>query len=190
MVAGEVGPAPDPRDISFRPLQAPDLALVHRWLVSPHVARWWRSAAYTRQKVEEEYLPYIDGREPVEPFLILHERTPIGYVQGYRISHDREYATLVDVEDSAGLDLFIGEAKYLYRGLGEPILRRFLAEHVFSDPAVGACVIGPEPENAAAIRAYEKAGFRFFKEIQVPGEPHPEHLMKLTRGEFEVSTRA
>jgi RimJ/RimL family protein N-acetyltransferase len=46
-------------------------------------------------------------------------------------------------------------------------------------------VIGPEPKNAAAIRAYEKSGFRFFKSIQVPGEPEPEYLMKLSQQEFE-----
>lgn len=48
-----------------------------------------------------------------------------------------------------------------------------------------ACVIGPEPKNTAAIRVYEKAGFRFFKTIQVPTEPEPEYLMKLIPEEFE-----
>lgn len=177
----------DPHLISFRALRASDLTMMHRWLRSPHVARWWRSAEYTYQKVEEEYVPYVEGREPVRPFVILHEDVPIGYIQGYRISHDEEYAGLVGVEASAGVDLFIGEADYLHRGLGGPILRRFLAEEIFSDPGVEVCVIGPEPKNAAAIRAYEKVGFRYFKKIQVPGDPEPEYLMKLTRQAFEES---
>ena len=51
-------------------------------------------------------------------------------------------------------------------------------------------MIAPEPKNVAATRAYEKAGFRFFKTIQVPIEPEPEYLMKLTREEFETGGRA
>jgi len=60
---------------------------------------------------------------------------------------------------------------------------RFLVEVVFRDERVRVCVIGPESKNVAAIRAYEKAGFRFFKTIQVPGEPEPEHLMRMSREE-------
>ena len=179
------GASPEPCEISFRRLRTPDLVLMHRWLNAPHVVRWWHSEGTSYRAVEEEYLPYIEGREPVGPYLILHGDRPIGYVQAYLVSHDEEYARLVDVVSSAGVDLFIGEEEFLHRGLGSHLLRRFLAQKVFSDPGVEVCVIGPEPKNAAAIRAYEKAGFRFFKTIQVPGEPEPEHLMKMTREEFE-----
>ncbi len=177
----------DPREISFRRLQASDLELMHRWLNAPHVRRWWYAEGNSYAEVEEHYLPAIEGGEGTKTFLILHRDDPIGYVQSYRISaeDDETYASLVDVEDSAGVDMFIGEPEYLYRGLGRHVIRRFLSEHVFADPGVEVCVIGPEPKNVAAIRAYEKAGFRFFKTIQAPGEPEPEHLMKLTRREFE-----
>lgn len=175
----------EPCGISFRELRASDLDLMHRWLNTSHVKRWWYADGTSYQEIEDEYLPYIEGREPVKPFVILHEGRPLGYTQSYLISHDQEYASLVDVKDSAGVDMFIGEAEYLYRGLGQNILRLFLLEHVFSEPGIEVCVIGPEPKNAAAIRAYEKAGFHYFKEIQVPGEPEPEYLMKLTREEFE-----
>ena len=175
----------DPRGISFRELRAPDLDLMHRWLNAPHVRRWWYAEGTSHREIEEEYLPRIEGHEAVESFVILRENKPIGFVQSYEISHDEEYAGLVGVEDSAGLDMFIGEAEYLYQGLGQHIIRGFLSEHVFSDPGVKVCVIGPEPKNDAARRAYGKAGFHYFKTIQVPGEPEPEYLMKLTREEFE-----
>jgi aminoglycoside 6'-N-acetyltransferase len=177
----------DPRGISFRRLRASDLDLMHRWLNTAHVRRWWYAEGTSYAEIEEHYLPAIEGREATRFFLILYEGEPIGFIQSYRISveDDETYAGLVDVEDSAGVDLFIGEAKYLYRGLGRHVIRRFLSEHVFIDPGVEVCVIGPEPKNVAAIRAYEKAGFRFFKTIQVPGEPEPEYLMRLSRGEFE-----
>ena len=178
----------DPRyggtgSVSFRPLRSSDLTLLHRWLNAPHVARWWYGDDTSWRGVVEEYTLYIEGREPVGPYLILHDDRPIGYIQTYLVSDDEEYASLVGVEDSAGVDMFIGEEECLYRGLGGEVLRRFLLEVVFRDENVKVCVIGPEPENVAAIRAYEKAGFRFFKTIQVPGEPEPEHLMSIGREE-------
>ena len=171
--------------LSFRGLRPSDLGLMHRWLNAPHVRRWWYDEGPSYQEIEAQYLPRIEGRDTTRPFVILYEDKPIGYIQSYPVSDDEEYAGLVDAEDLAGVDLFIGEAEYLYRGLGRYIVLGFLSEHVFSDPGIGVCVIGPEPKNAVAIRVYEKAGFRYFKEIQVPGEPEPEYLMKLTREEFE-----
>jgi RimJ/RimL family protein N-acetyltransferase len=181
------GDGTHPRGLSFRRLRASDLHLMHRWLNAPHVRRWWYAEGTSYAEIEDHYLPSIEERDATKLFLILHEDEPIGFVQSYRISaeDDEAYASLVDVEDSAGVDLFIGEADHLYRGLGQHVIRRFLSEHVFSDPRVEVCVIGPEPENAAAIRAYEKAGFRYFKTIQVPGEPEPEYLIRLSRSEFE-----
>ncbi len=185
-VSGKAGGI-DPRGITFRELRAPDLPLMHRWLNAPHVRRWWYTEGSSYKEIEEHYLPGIEGRDATKLFLILHENSPIGFVQSYRISaeDDETYAGLVEVENAAGVDLFIGEPEYLYRGLGSHAIRRFISEHVFSDPEIEACVIGPEPNNAAAIRAYAKAGFRYFKTIQVPGEPEPENLMKLSRQEFE-----
>ena len=46
------------------------------------------------------------------------------------------------------------------------------------------CVIGPSVDNVAAIRAYEKAGFRPLKEVRVPGEAQPEFLMRLTSADL------
>lgn len=176
--AGSAGS--DSGKIAFERLKTSDLPLMHRWLNAPHVS-WWYGEGSTYREIEEEYAPCIEGREPTEPYLILYDGLPIGYIQTYRIPAYPEYARLVQVEDSAGVDLFIGEAEYLRRGLGPHVLRLFLAEVVFANDDVEVCVIGPESKNVAAIRAYEKAGFRYFKTIQVPGEPEPEYLMWITR---------
>lgn len=81
--------------------------------------------------------------------------------------------------EAAGLDLFIGEEAYVHRGLGAPTLTPFLREFTFIDPDVPSCVVLPEPENNIAIRAYEKAGFRHVKTIQVPGEPTRRYAMRI-----------
>lgn len=184
--AGEVGRV-DPRWTSPKRLWASDLERMHLWLNAPHVRRRWYEEGTSYQEIEEGYLPRIDGREAPRPFVILHKDKAIGYIQSYLIS-DEGYASLVEVEDSAGVELFVGETEYLYRTLGKHIVRSFLFEHVFSDLGIAVCVTGPdvtgpEPKNAAAIRAYEKAGFRYYKSTHVPGEP--EDLMMLGREEFE-----
>jgi aminoglycoside 6'-N-acetyltransferase len=185
-MAGEVGRV-DPRWTSPKRLWASDLERMHLWLNAPHVRRRWYEEGTSYQEIEEGYLPRTDGREAPRPFVILHKDKAIGYIQSHLIS-DEGYASLVEVEDSAGVELFVGETEYLYRTLGKNIVRSFLFEHVFSDLGIAVCVTGPdvtgpEPKNAAAIRAYEKAGFRYFKSTHVPGEP--EDLMMLGREEFE-----
>jgi len=79
------------------------------------------------------------------------------------------------------LDLFIGEAAYLHQGLGAETLRIFLQQVVFRQPWAEACIVGPEPCNRAAIRAYEKAGFVYWKTVHIPGEAQPEWLMRVWR---------
>jgi RimJ/RimL family protein N-acetyltransferase len=90
------------------------------------------------------------------------------------------------VDDEAGaIDLFIGETDYLYQGLGAVILKRFLDEEIFGRIGCRVGIIAPEPKNRAAIRIYEKAGFRYVKTVNVSGEPGAEYIMRITRGEMD-----
>ena len=178
-------PPLDPAPLGFRALAEADLPLLHRWLHAPHVARWWyEDEPITPAWVEAKYRPRIAGQTPTRCFIITYGAMPIGFIQTYRIAAYPDYARSVDVgEEAAGVDLFIGEADYAHRGLGGPLLRRFVHEIVFANAEVASCIIGPEPKNVAAIRAYARAGFRSLKTIQVPGEPEPEYLMRLPRGD-------
>ena len=54
-------------------------------------------------------------------------------------------------------------------------------EVIFADPAVPRCFIDPEQINKAAIRAYEKAGFTFVRDVADDGEGKTVHLMEMTR---------
>jgi hypothetical protein len=158
--------------------------MIHSWLHTPHVARWWYEDTGPYEKVAKQYSAYIDGEEPVEPYLILHEGRPVGYIQWYRVSEDEEYKELVDIEDAAGIDLFIGEEGLLYMGLGPLVIKRFIEEIVFADESIETCIIDPEPDNRAAIRAYEKVGFGYFKSAHTSGGAV--NFMKLERGGFLV----
>ena len=176
-------------DIRFRRLRADDLPQLHAWLNEPHVRAWYgRDEPSDLDHVVSEYMPLVDGSDPAEAHVILDGDRPVGYVQTYRIDDHPAYAAAVAIDEpAAGLDLFLGDPAYVHRGVGPLVIRALLREIVFAPRGgrdVASCIIGPEPANAAAIRAYEKAGFRYLKTIQVPGEPTMERLMRIARDDM------
>jgi len=148
-------------DLSFRPLTEADFPLMLRWLTAPHVREWYGyGEPATLEGVRAHYASRVSGDDPTKAYVVLQGEKPIGYIQSYLIADHPEYARHVRVEPgAAGVDLFIGEPDLVHRGVGPAILRRFLREIVFADEQIGCCIIGPEPDNRAAIRAYEKVGF-------------------------------
>ena len=158
--------------LSFRPMTAEDLRLLHEWQQRPHVKRWW-SDRETYEQVVEHYLPAIEGQEPADHFIMLLDERPIGMIETYLVSDYPEYEAVVGVGAGvAGVDLLIGEEALIGRGLGSEVINRFVEEVVFASPATVACIAGPEVPNIASIRAFEKAGFRREREFLEEGRPH------------------
>jgi RimJ/RimL family protein N-acetyltransferase len=172
-----------PGRFAFRWLDESDLPLLHRWLNAPHVLEWWDRPGPTPDEVRAKYLPRVTGMHDVTPYIICLGEIPLGYIQLYPIRHGTWGRH--DPGSSAGLDLFIGDSRYLRRGLGPRILRQFLEEIVFRDEAVNACFIDPSPRNRIAIRAFEKAGFRSVGIGTDPDSGLEVHLMRITRHDFE-----
>ena len=170
----------DSAEIGFRKLSVDDMPLMHKWLNTDFVIQWYGKKRRSLEEVTEHYATRVNGEMLTKSFLILYEESPIGYIQAYRIQDDPDYSACVQLEeDAAGVDLFIGEEDYIHKGLGAVVLKKFLSEIVFESFPVESCIIGPEPENKVAIRAYEKAGFRYLKTAQVTGEDQPEYLMRV-----------
>jgi RimJ/RimL family protein N-acetyltransferase len=168
-------------ELGFRPVRKDDLPLLYEWLQREHVRRWWHEDE-TLEDVVARYLPSIDGRDPVRPFVAQREGRDIGYVQTYLVDDEPEWQELVQVGPHvAGVDLFIAEPELLGKGIGPQLLRRFLDEIVFADPATSACIADPELGNAASIRAFEKAGFRRVREFVYPKEGTRHVLLRIER---------
>ncbi|HVD30440.1 MAG TPA: GNAT family N-acetyltransferase [Methylomirabilota bacterium] len=171
----------------FAPLREEDLELIRRWLLEPHVKRWWDDGVKSPypDAVIDDYREAIQGKDPTYHYLAQIDNRPAAMLQHYRIADDPEYAEALALdEDAVGIDLFIGDAELIGRGHGPPMLRQFLRDIAFPFHRLDVCVIGPSVKNVAAIRAYEKAGFRPLREVHVPDEPDPEFLMRITAAEL------
>ena len=139
--------------IRFRKLDRGDLPLVHRWLNTPHVAEWWTDEGRQLDETIAKYSPRIDGKEDVRCFVIVLDDAPIGYIQEYPAS-----------ENSVGIDLFIGEFEFLHRGLGASIIRQFLNDVVFADPAVESVASSIRRSRIVGqLEQTKKPGFSFLR---------------------------
>ena len=149
--------------------------------------RWWDDGAhvpYPDAEIEN-YREAIQGRDPTYHYLAHIDGRPVGMFQHYRIGDDPEYAGALGLdEDAVGVDLFIGEIELIGLGHGPAMLRQFLLDVAFPFHRIYTCVIGPSIRNLAAIRAYEKVGFRALREVRVLGEADPEFLMRVTAAEL------
>jgi RimJ/RimL family protein N-acetyltransferase len=157
-----------PADIVFRPLCARDLPLLHEWLTRPHVAEWWGAPA-SRAEVEADYAPALAGTVPHWCYLAYAGGRPLGFIQAYAPVGFHDQGWWRDEHDPGvrGIDQFIADPDRLGQGLGAAMVRGFAA-HLFADPAVTRVQTDPDPANVAAIRCYEKAGFRAAGEVDTP----------------------
>lgn len=171
--------------ISFRRLEEADLLLMHRWLNLPEVAKWWTIGGQRYPSpgvVASQMTPRINGTEPMKPYLVLYGDNPIGYIQCALNEERPGYQAAFKLEGSTvGLDVFIGEDDFLHRGLGNSIIAGFLRDVVWVVYGVSVCTIDPEPENAIAIRSYQKAGFRHVRTVWNPMDKVPAYLMEISR---------
>lgn len=171
--------------IDFRPVRIEDdLPRFYTWLSDPDVRRWYDEGEHSLENYRQQFAP-----EPTtHKFIILIDEHPAGYLQAYRVSDEPEYATQLGLEhDAVSLDLFIGDPDYR-GGWGSLVLRKALAGIVFGDMNAEYACCNPDPENARAVRAYQKAGFHGDRVVWIeddsPGNTGYERIMLISRAEF------
>jgi RimJ/RimL family protein N-acetyltransferase len=174
----------DPAQLSFRPLTEADVPRLWAWFDAPHARRWF-ARERTAASIVEEFMGYLAGSEPIHNYIVMYAGRDIGLVQWTRLGNFSLQMNGYEVTDPdvVNVDILIGDAGHVRRGLGAPLVRRFLDEIVFAaDPRFQTCLIDPERENSAAIRAYEKAGFTFVRTVIDPEDGKTAlHLMELRR---------
>ena len=96
----------------------------------------------------------------VEPLIVELDGRPIAYLQSYDPHLEDDHPYQDQPFGTLGIDVSIGVPELVGIGHGSAIVRQFV-EQLFEEGAPRV-IIDPDPANARAIRAYEKAGFRAF----------------------------
>jgi aminoglycoside 6'-N-acetyltransferase len=130
--------------VVLRPLRADDVPRLVEIGRQPEVARWWTSV--TTEKLTAK----AAGLDDATGLAVLAEGDLVGMIQ-YHEEDDPEYR-------SAGIDVFLSSEVH-GRGLGTDAVRT-LAGWLVRERGHHRVTIDPAVENPAAVRAYEKAGFR------------------------------
>lgn len=142
-------------DITFRSVTKKDTALLKRWIAAPHWQEWWGEP----DTEVTEIMDSLDS-DSVEPMIAELDGKPAAYVQTYDPHMEDDHPYQDQPFGTLGIDISIGEASDLNKGLGTAILTE-LSALLFEEGAT-RLIIDPHPDNKRAIRAYEKAGFVAF----------------------------
>jgi aminoglycoside 6'-N-acetyltransferase len=145
----------DQASYRFRPATLNDLSLLRLWRSYPHMIEWWGPP-------EEDDIEEAIADPHTSAWIVEYDGRPFAYAQDYDPhawpGHHFEHLP----PGSRGIDQSIGEPDMLDQGHGSAFISQF-CDGLFER---GVPVIGtdPHPDNARAIRAYEKAGFEIVSE--------------------------
>jgi aminoglycoside 6'-N-acetyltransferase len=149
---------------AFRAMTTADLPLVKRWLTEPHVVQWWGDTC--------EQFDLVSGDlevEAMDQFIVTTDDRPFGYLQCYDPEVWPDNGLGHHPMGTRGIDLFVGELDMVNHGHGSAFIRTFIDRLLASGaPRV---ITDPDPENARAVRAYEKAGFVKDRMVDTPDGP-------------------
>jgi aminoglycoside 6'-N-acetyltransferase len=143
--------------ITFIPVIERHRGLLASWVEQPHWRDWWG------EPEEELRLIYAVEDGEHQPYLACLDGQPVAYIQAWWPSQHPDVPWVRDMTMSErGVDISIGDAANLGKGLGTAIVRAFAAK-LFKEGAT-RLVIDPDKKNARAIACYTKAGFTPFAE--------------------------
>jgi aminoglycoside 6'-N-acetyltransferase len=135
---------------AFRVASLDDLPLLQGWLRVPDVAAWWgNDGPFDAKDLAEGHMAV---------WIVSLNGSAFAYIQDYDVhgwpGHHFGHLPV----GSRGIDQFIGVPQMLGQGHGTGFVR----QHVQTLFNAGAPIVAtdPHPDNARAIAAYSKVGFR------------------------------
>ncbi|WP_245838686.1 GNAT family N-acetyltransferase [Marininema halotolerans] len=152
--------------ITFRPVNfSEDINRLHQWQKEPHVVPFW-NLDIPRVQYEKHLLNFLADT---------HQDLHIGSIEGVPMSYWETYWVKDDIlgqhydfhPEDQGIHLLIGPPSFLGKGYAQPLLESMTAR-LFEHPATQKVVAEPDIRNKKMIHIFEKCGFRFQKEIELP----------------------
>ncbi|MCC7382688.1 MAG: GNAT family N-acetyltransferase [Deltaproteobacteria bacterium] len=151
---------PEPVEVRLLDVTSSDLPLIERWLREDHVRRFWGEPEENTRLLREPPATG-SGRAIIEA-----DGRKVGLVLWqHPTRRELDEAGLHDVPESViDIDIMIGEAAHVGRGVG-PAAIRSVAEAALADASVPFVIAGTLIENQRSQRAFAKAGFRSDREF-------------------------
>lgn len=153
-------------EISFISLSAEHFPLIHGWFNEPHVQAFYSLRIWTLEEVRKKLTPNLQGVGDLKGYIIFILKMPVGYIQCYPVKKhpwDNQDLAREIIEESAGIDLFIGEKKFIGKGMGRQILNAFLTAYIW--PYYRYCLADPDIHNEGSLRLFRNCGFKEYKQI-------------------------
>ena len=132
-----------------------DWPMIRSWLALPEIQEWWGPL----QTIEAEVMLAL-GSDHSICRIIESNGEPVGY--GHAIDATVWSADLPQdlATGTWDIDLFIASERHRNLGIGAEALQQLRDEVFRTSLAVAVCVF-PSIANERAVRAYEKAGFKW-----------------------------
>src|SRR5262245_58809872 len=128
MIKAQSVPASAPNNCGLRAMGPTDLPIVRAWLGEPHVTRWWPDPQAAWCSIARNL-----GEPGIECFILTIDGCDAGYLQVYDPHHGPLTAAHGQTcihpyrdqpRGARGIDLFIGQARFVGRGHGPHLIRR------------------------------------------------------------------
>ncbi|MQA17441.1 MAG: GNAT family N-acetyltransferase [Pseudonocardiaceae bacterium] len=151
---------------TLRPVAADaDLGLLHDWMNDPAVARFWELDGPVHRLAS--HLDQQSACGHSRPYLGLLDGVPMSYWELYWAARDRLAGYYPARPTDAGLHLLLGPARFRGVGLGRHLIRA-VSDWQLANPDAGRVVAEPDVRNVPSLRAFERAGFRRTRDINLP----------------------
>lgn len=100
-----------------------DLETFFQWLQTPDVKPVWvPDSELAFDQVAQKYRSRIAGADGVRPFIFKIDGCDAGYIQSYIVDALPEGPGIPRLDRAAGVDIFIGEERWIHRGHGPVVL--------------------------------------------------------------------
>ncbi|WAH39182.1 GNAT family N-acetyltransferase [Alicyclobacillus dauci] len=137
--------------------------MLHKWLNDPRVLAFYegRDRPHDMDMIRARFLTKTDASR-VLGCLVSWEGTPVGYVQAYPVTVDKQLYGYSDQLRVYGMDQFLGEPEIWNQGIGTVLVRE-VSDWLLRQRGADYVVMDPRVDNLRAIHVYEKCGFKKVK---------------------------
>lgn len=143
--------------LSIRAMENADIKLVKDWLYKEHIRKWYGDPCEWLEEIYDQKGHFVW----ITHCIIEYNYEPIGFCQYYDCSKTGSgFSWDNEPKGTFGIDYFIGEERYLGKGLGRCVVK-LIGQQVMKNEFAIQLIADPVQENIKSIRVLEKNGYDF-----------------------------